>query len=457
MNIKNSKRPREIVLDILNKVEEKRGFAGYYLEELSRQETDFDSRDRAFISNMVQGVQRWKLRLDWIISRYSKIPMEKIDQPILNILRIAVFQIFFMDRVPESAAVNEAVNLTKRGYSTRHAASFVNAVLRKICGQKSRVFYPDKNSDLLNNLSVYYSFPPWLIEKWFEEVGVSSTEELLSVLNEIPSVNVRTNILKTDRHTLMDLLNAEGVGVRCAEFSPVGIIFEDFRGRVDRLDSFKKGLFQVQDEAAQITSYLLAPEPGEIVLDIGAGLGGKSSHMAELMGGKGIVVSLDINFKRLISLYQNIKRLDIANILPVIADAAKNLTSVFRRKFDRVMIDAPCTGFGVISRHPDGKWNRDKHSSKRLAGLQKSIVHAAASVLKINGMMLYVTCTISRDENENVVRDILKENRSLQLENLHGHIPEWGAELIDDQGFLRILPHIHHMDGFFAALFRKMG
>lgn len=448
-------RPRELALDILDKIEGKPDLAVHYLDQVLRRESIIDSRDRAFISNLVQGVQRWKLRLDWMIGRYSKIPIEKLDQRVLFILRLAVYQIHFLDRVPDSAAVNEAVNQAKNKFSTRHVAPFVNAVLRKISGKGLRVSYPDKNLDQLNNLSVYYSFPPWLIEKWFEEIGVSSTEKLLSALNEIPSVNIRTNILKISRMSLIRMLDAEGVKAKGTEFSPAGIILEDFRGRVDRLDSFKKGLFQVQDQAAQVTSYLLAPEPGEKVLDIGAGLGGKSSHIGEIMGGKGTVVSLDINMSRLVSLYQNTGRLDINNILPVIADASKPLSSLFRCKFDRVMVDAPCTGFGVISRHPDCKWNRDKSSSKKMAELQKNIINEAATVLKKDGRMLYVTCTISRDENENVVREILMENRSLKFENLNNYAPEWGRDLIDDQGFLRILPHIHHMDGFFAALFTK--
>ena len=449
------KTPREFALEILNDVEGRNEFTGHYLDHVPRDDSVIDGRDRAFISNLVQGVQRWRLRLDWIIGIYSKIPVGKLDLSILNILRLAVYQIFFLDRVPDSAAVNEAVNHTKRGYSIRHAAPFVNAVLRSICRQKSRIHYPDKNSDLLNNLSVYYSFPRWIIEKWFDEIGILPTEELLTALNEIPCINVRTNTLKTNREKLMKLLDAEGVKVKRTEFSPVGLIFENFRGRVDSLESFKKGFFQVQDQAAQITSYILAPKNGEKVLDIGAGFGGKSTHIAELMGKEGTVVSLDINLNRLINLYQNYKRLDIKNILPVLADATKPLSSVFHCKFDRVMIDAPCTGLGVISRHPDCKWNRDKDSSKKLAELQRNIIREATSILKEEGSMLYVTCTLSRDENENVVRNILKEIRMLQLENLNFYVPEWGTELIDDQGFLKILSHVHHMDGFFAALFKK--
>ena len=271
---KKNKNPREFALDILNNFEGQKDYTHHYLDHISEKDSGIDNRDKAFISNLVQGVLRWKLRLDWIISGYSKIPLTKLDPPVLNMLRLAVYQIFFLKRVPDSAAVNEAVNQAKRKYSSRHAAPFVNAVLRNICRRGSRIPFPDKNSDILDYLSIYFSFPRWLVEKWFEEIGVSCTEELLPALNEIPSVNIRTNTLKTDREALMEFLSAEGVKVKSTGFSPVGIILEEFRGRVDKLDSFKKGLFQVQDQAAQITSYILAPEPGEKVLDVGAGLGG---------------------------------------------------------------------------------------------------------------------------------------------------------------------------------------
>ncbi|HJX34037.1 MAG TPA: RsmB/NOP family class I SAM-dependent RNA methyltransferase, partial [Desulfatiglandales bacterium] len=195
--------------------------------------------------------------------------------------------------------------------------------------------------------------------------------------------------------------------------------------------------------------------PGDTVLDICAGLGGKSTHMAALNGGKGDILAVDLNRRRLVALVHNAHRLGIDNIHPVVADASKSLSSAFSVQFDKVILDAPCSGLGTISRHPDIKWNRDEGDIIRLSFMQKTIMNEAASVIQKGGRILFVTCTISKEENEDVVEDFLVRNSDVSLENLKSHVPEWGLDLIDDQGFFRTFPHIHNMDGFFAALFTK--
>jgi 16S rRNA (cytosine967-C5)-methyltransferase len=221
---------------------------------------------------------------------------------------------------------------------------------------------------------------------------------------------------------------------------------------LEALTTFQEGLFQVQDEAAQITSHILGPRAGETILDICSGLGGKASHLAELMGGVGSVVSLDINHGRLINLMRNAGRLEIGGVLPIVADATRPLTPLFRVAFDRVLIDAPCSGLGVLSRHPDGKWNKSQSHIERLSELQDSILYRAASLLKKSGCLLYVTCTLSREENERVVHRFLEKREGFRLENIGLQLPSWGQDLVDEKGFLKTLPHIHLMDGFFAAL-----
>jgi 16S rRNA (cytosine967-C5)-methyltransferase len=413
-----------------------------------------DERDRAFISHLVQGVLRWRLRVDWIIEQTSDFPLEKIAPPILNILRLALYQIFFLDRVPESAAVNEAVNQSK-AHGAKHVVSFVNAILRRVCRNKAEITFPDPDSDPAYYLSVFYSYPLWLVKKWINDYGLDFTEALLAAGNRIPGFIIRTNILRLGRHELIERLEEEGMTAKPTPYSPQGIIVEGLRGRPDGLSSFKDGLFQVQDQAAQITSHLLAPQPGENILDICAGLGGKSTHLAELMGDRGRVLALDISHRRLISLGRNSHRLGIACITNLVADASSSLSSLFHFNFDKIMIDAPCSGFGVISRHPDGKWNRREVDIDRLALLQKGMLAEAASILRSAGKMLYVTCTISKEENEEVVEDCLVRHGDVSLVNMKDHVPEWCLDLIDDMGFLRIFPHVHHMDGFFAALFTK--
>ena len=449
-----SETPRNLALSVLNGLSHRPILSESYLDDVSRSNAQLDERDRAFISHLVQGVLRWRLRLDWIIEQTSHFPFEKITPPILNILRLALYQIFFLDRVPDSAAVNEAVNQSK-AHGPKHVVSFVNGILRGVCRKRDEITFPDRGSDPAHYLSVFYSYPIWLVQRWIRDWGVDFTEGLLAAGNRIPDFIIRTNILRIGRHELIGRLKEEGMSASPTTHSPQGIIVEGLRGKPDELSSFKGGLFQVQDQAAQITSHLLAPKPGENILDVCAGLGGKSTHLAELMGDRGRVLALDISHRRLISLGRNSLRLGIECITSLVADASTSLSSLFRLNFDKIMVDAPCSGFGVISRHPDGKWNRSETDIDRLALLQKGILSEAASILRSGGKMLYVTCTISRQENEEVVQDCLKRHRNVSLVNMKEHAPEWCLHLIDDLGFMRTFPHVHHMDGFFAALFTK--
>jgi 16S rRNA (cytosine967-C5)-methyltransferase len=383
-----------------------------------------------------------------------RFPFQKIDPSVLNILRIALYQVFFMDRVPESAAVNEAVKQA-RALGSSHVAGFVNGILRHICRTRDEISYPDRHSNLPQYLSVFYSYPRWLVEKWIRELGSGFVEPLLAAGNSPPVLVVRANGLKIDRTGLINRLKKEGVAGRPTTYSPEGIEMSGMKGRVDRMASFREGLFQVQGEAAQICGYLISPEKGKNILDICAGLGGKSTHMAWLMENKGRVVALDINHSRLVSLSKSSRRLGIDCIDPVVSDAGEDLPYLFSHSFDTILIDGPCSGLGVISKNPDAKWAKDASDIERLSLLQLKILIHAAPLLRRGGKMLYVTCTISKEENDGVVSDFLGQNKGMSLVNLKKHVPHWGFDLIDDEGFLRTFPHIHGMDGFFGAMFVK--
>ncbi len=448
--------PRDLALKVLNNLDRSSGFADLYLENVFDREPYLSGRDRAFLVHLVQGVLRWRLRLDWIIERAIRFPFKKIEPHILNILRLSLYQIFFMDRVPESAAVNEAVKQA-RSRDRRHLAGFVNGILRDICRRRHLISFPDREKDQIQYLSVYYSYPTWLVEKWIRELGSDFAERILAAGNRIPDLVVRANRLKTDRQELIRHMEAEGVCGEATRYSPDGIRIENPGGPVNQLKAFGEGLFQVQGEAAQVCSHLLCPKSGEHVLDCCAGLGGKSTHIAELMGNNGLILALDINHDRLVRLSESSRRLKIDCIRPVVTDAGSRISCLLRGSFDKVLVDVPCSGLGVVSKHPDAKWSRQKSDIERLALLQVSILNEAGQLLRKEGRMLYVTCTISREENEEVVQGFLEKNPEIALLNLKDHVPEWGEGLIDDQGFFRSLPHVHGMDGFFAALFMKKG
>jgi 16S rRNA (cytosine967-C5)-methyltransferase len=359
-----------------------------------------------------------------------------------------------MDRTPESAAVNEAVKQVKVIQSD-HVVGFVNGILRHICREKGHITFPDREQDPVHYLSVVYSYPTWLVEKWMREMGTDSTKSLLSAGNRIPGIVIRANTLKVDRSGLIKRLEAEGVEGKPTLYSPQGIAVQELKRPIDQLNAYKQGLFQVQGEAAQICTHLLSPKSGERILDICAGLGGKSTHIAELMGGTGDIVALDMNHDRLVSLAQSSQRLGIACIQSIVADAGTHPLPVRSNSFDKILIDAPCSALGTISRHPDAKWMRNERDIKRLSLLQKKILDNATPFLRDGGKLLYVTCTISSEENDEVVSSFLGKNKAMVLKDLRNLTPIWGTDLIDDHGFLKTLPHIHGMDGFFAALFVK--
>jgi 16S rRNA (cytosine967-C5)-methyltransferase len=448
--MKKSK-PRDLALAILTQLFRQGSFLDDQLNQLFNVHTYLDERDRAFINQLVLGVLRWRLRLDWIIGQMAESSLKKMHPLVLNILRLACFQIFFLDKVPESAAVNEAVLQVKRK-KLFHNASFVNGVLRKICRSQNQITFPDKIKDPVRFLSTYYSYPEWLVKKWVEDMGPAFCESLLAAGNRIPKTVIRVNSLRISRDDLILRLGQEGIIGKPTEYSPLGIELINFKGRVMELSAFKNGWCQVQDQAAQIVTYLLDPRPHEKILDICAGLGGKTTHLAQLIQDQGLVMALDLKWEKLQILVKNCQRLGLKSIHAVVGDATEDLDFLTPIEFDKILIDAPCSGLGVIDRHPDAKWNRSEEELKRFPELQKAILDAAQALLKRGGKMLYVTCTLNKAENEKVIEDFLESHKDFYGLDLKQKAPDWARGLVNAQGFLQTFPQVHGMNGFFAAL-----
>ncbi len=446
--------PRNVALAALNNRENLPGFQERTLEEAFDDNPRLDQRDRAFSLHLVQGVLRWQIRIDWIIKQSLKFPFTNLELPVLNILRLAVYQIFFMDRVPESAAVNEAVKQAGK-LRKKNLRGVVNGVLRNICRKKNEMVFPDADRDPHLYLAITHAYPLWLVKKWTKEYGMEEAEKMLRAGNEIPRLFLRTNTLKTTREKLLEALREEGIACVSDTAAPECIEITRLKGPLNKLQSFHKGLFQVQSRPAQICSHLLFPEPGESVLDVCAGFGGKSTHMAALMGDRGFIVGMDTSRERLRGLMSSAKRLKMASIQPVMADATRSLPWLLKRPFHKVLVDAPCSGLGVISRHPDIKLVKTGKDIERLADVQQTLLQGAVPILEPEGKLLYVTCTVSKEENENNVERFLGKNSTMALVDLQKCAPDWALDLVDGNGFFRTLPHVHGMEGFFAALFRK--
>ena len=446
--------PRDLALQALNHFDDKGILPRYFLEQSFRRYPGISGRDKALCVHLTNGVLRWRLRLDWYIEQSLNFPFDKVELRVLNILRIALYQILFMDRIPEPAAVNEAVKQTKSG-GKPHVARFVNALLRGIIRKRNSLKPFPESVDQVERLSVEHSYPQWLVGKWITELGEGRATSLLKASNEIPKLVVRVNTLKTSRAALIGYLAAEGVCASPTRFSPAGIHIDDLNVPITELGAFKEGLFQVQGEAAQICSFLLNPSKGDRVLEICAGIGGKATHLAEMVGPQGRVIGLDIKRGSLVRLRQTCKRLGISWLHPVCADAAKPLDKLFKKRFEGILIDSPCSGLGVISRHPDIKWAREESHIPELSKVQTQILASAGRILGPGGTLLYVTCTISREENEAVVNSFLERHPDMDVVDLRDKVPRWAKGLVDENGFFRTWPDVHGLDGFFGAMLVK--
>ena len=447
-------KPRNLALKALDRQDTSPGSAERFLERSFRERPALATRDRALTVHLVQGVLRWRLRIDWVIGRYARSSFEKIHPSVLSILRIALYQILFMDKIPDSAAVNEAV-AQARGAGHGHAAGFVNALLRNVCRSRDRIELPGRGDDPIRYLSVRHSYPEWLVEQWVRELGEEPAERLMEACNLVPRLVVRVNTLRIDRGGLLARLEREGVRGSPTRYAPEGVVLEGVRGPVTGLASFGEGLFQVQGEAAQVSSHLLAPRPGETVLDVCAGLGGKSTHLAALMGGLGSVPAVDLSHERLRNMVDSARRLGVGCTRPLVADACGMLPFSAMRPVDGVLVDGPCSGLGTLSKHPDGKWARSRADVERLSRLQTRILDGAVPLVRPGGRLLYLTCTISRRENEDVAYGLCEAHRDMRLVNLKARGPAWASSLVDEHGFLKALPHVHGTEGFFGALFVK--
>lgn len=405
-------------------------------------------RDKAFVREVAYGVLRWRDRLDWVISAYSRIKPSRMERAVITILRMGAYQLLFMDRVPQSAAVDESVKLAKK-LRKKDSAPFINGILRGIAEGRKEVTYPDLRTNPLDHIAIRYSHPLWMVRRWIDQWGVEETCALCQADNQIPPLTVRVNTLKASRDEVIDRLLDEGIATTPTPFSPLGLVIEN-PPPLNTWEPLQKGWLQVQDEAAQLVSILLAPQPGERVLDLCAAPGGKTTHLAQQMGNQGEITAVDVSQAKLSILQENCLRLGISIAKTMAQDATTPLPFP-ADFFDCVLVDAPCTGLGTLRRNPDIKWRVKEADILRLQKLQRAILKQAATMVKRNGVLVYSTCTLTSEENEGMIEAFCAGQNEFHLEDASPFLPPGGEGLVDGKGYLRTLPHRHGMDGFFAA------
>jgi 16S rRNA (cytosine967-C5)-methyltransferase len=446
--------PRKTALKVLNELEKGRKTLDRILEDVAAREA-FIKRDRALLNTLVYGVLRWRIRLDYIISHFSSTAIKKIDPQILNILRLGLFQIMYLNRIPSSAAVDTSVEMAK-SVAAPWTVGFVNALLRKASSDYHSVRFPDLSQNAVLALALKKSFPRWLVARWLDRYGLKTVTELCDAINSIPPITVRTNTLKTSRDRLMQSLNREVSKIEPAPYAPDGLNFFNPKTSISKLDAFQKGWFQVQDEAAQLVSLLLNPMPGETILDACAGLGGKTGHIAQLMNNRGLIVAMDNDAKRLARLGAEMNRLGISIVSPRLHDLDVSINPQKVLKFDRILLDAPCSGLGVLRRNPDIKWVSSKKNLMRHGTRQLRFLDHLASFVKPSGILVYAVCSVEPEENEAVIENFLRKNDEFIVDSDKGILAPEVGRLMDAEGLYKTYPQLTCMDGFFMIRLKRL-
>ncbi len=406
--------------------------------------------ERALVLELVQGVKRWEIRLDYILSQISRRPLQKLHPLVLIILRLAAYQLLFLDRVPAHAAVSEAGRVARTWHLPQALVGFINGVLRRLAAGEMPPL-PPLESDSVWALSVESAHPPWLVALWLERYGLSLTRSKLAANNQIPPLTIRVNTLKTDPAALRERLWQEGVEAVPCRFSPVGLHLLRFEAPPLSLPSFRDGLWLFQDEGAQLVSALLPLLPGQRVAELGAGRGGKTTYLAERLGRDGQVLALDRHHGRLRDLAALAQRWGTAVIQPLRADATISLP-LHPCSLDAVMIDAPCSALGIIRRHPEIKTRLKKEELATFPPRQLAMLHQAASLVRRGGHLLYITCTTEPEENQEVVATFLAGHPEFHLSSRPDLLPLTAAPCFKPSGFFISSPEELNLDGFFGAL-----
>ena len=431
----------------------------------------FDSKERALTVELTYGVLRRLATIDWRLEPVLEKPLPRLPVAVQMVLRLGTYQLLFLDRIPQSAAVNESVNLARAFARTvgRDWSGLVNAVLRALL-RNPLLPWPTMESDAAQALAVRYSVPVWLSRRWVDRFGVRAAEVACEAISGVPPLTLRANRLLTSREALLKTFSQMGLAAKPTSVSPFGILVEE-GGLVPALPGFHEGAFYVEDEAAQLIPPLLDPQPGDIVLDACAAPGGKSTHLADLMHNMGTIYAVDRKVARVDLIRSNCHRLGVQIVVPIVGDIRRTQgwismiqtegPSVTKHtidgqlSFDRILVDAPCSGLGVLRRHPEAKWRKDEQALSRHHALQFQILEAVSPCLRPGGVLVYSTCSTEPEENEDVIARFCYAHAEFQRESVSRWLPLASQGLVTEQGALSTVGNRFSMDGFYAARLRK--
>ncbi|MDO5416728.1 MAG: 16S rRNA (cytosine(967)-C(5))-methyltransferase RsmB [Lachnospiraceae bacterium] len=436
---------RELILDILMEILEKGGYSHVVLRQALGKYQFLSKPDRAFITRVTEGTLEYLIQIDYVLNQYSKTKVEKMKPVIRTILRMSVYQILYMDRIPDSAACNEAVKLAvKRRFVG--LKGFVNGVLRTIAREKE----PIKES--FPEDSIRYSVPQWLLELWQRELGMEQTRQVLAAFLEDAPTMVRCNFNLASREEILESLRNQGITVEESAYSRKVLKLSDY-DYLEGVDAFRQGWLQVQDLSSVFAGDAAAPKDGDYVIDVCAAPGGKSLHLADLLHGTGMVEARDLTWQKVELIEENISRTGFTNIRAAAADALV-LDEESVEKADIVLADLPCSGLGIIGKKPDIKIHMTPEKLESLVSLQRDILSVVWQYVKPGGTLVYSTCTIHRGENQENAEWFL-EHFPFERVDISGRFGEQVREASLKEGWMQFLPGKHPCDGFFVAVFRR--
>lgn len=443
---------REVALDVLTRVEQDRAYSNLMLNQiltnraLSRQEA-------ALATELVYGTIQRMNSLDFFLNRFVAKGLSRLQPWVRSLLRMSMYQIRYLDRIPPHAAVHEAVELAKaRGH--QGVAGLVNGVLRNVLRHPEQLAIPrDLPPD--ERIALEHSHPVWLVRRWIHRYGEETAAAMCEANNQPPGTSIRVNRLKGNREQLAGLLAREGIETRPSALAPDGLLLVS-GGHAADSPLHGTGHFTIQDESSMLVGRVVSPEPGMKVLDCCAAPGGKTTHLAELMDDRGEVYACDIYEHKEQLILSHAKRLGLGSIRTIVSDALRLGEHFAEGTFDRILLDAPCTGLGVLRRKPDIKWMKRENEIQTTANLQRKLLQAVHPLLKPGGILVYSTCSTEPEENERLIRQFVRETPGFALEAFPaGLLPAGSAEEEGRKGMLQLLPHQFHSDGFFIARLRK--
>lgn len=440
MNNKPGQTARSLALTVLQDVFVSGAYANIALSKRLN-EAKLSPLDRRLATELSYGAIKAYGTLDWMLGHYINRPLSQTDPLVANILRLGIFQLYFLDKIPSSAAVNESVNLAKI-FAHPGASGFVNAVLRSALREPEKVRYPNLAKDPVRHIALREYHPEWLVRRWLDKLGPEETQALCRFNNTQPPLSLRTHTLRISREDLLQKLIDSGTEAESSALVPEGILCH--RLSDEPLRFLREGLCQAQDESSMLVAHVVAPLPGEFVIDACAAPGGKSMHLATLMQNKGRILATDIHPHKISLIEDNRRRLCLDIIEAKQLDASE-LHLSYALQADRVLVDAPCSGLGVLRRRPDARWRKEA-SLKDLPTLQQNILRSAAQCVKPGGILVYSTCTLEAAENEDIVNDFLANSPDFLLESAGSYFP-----LARPETMVTLWPQRDGTDGFFIV------